>query len=113
MRITADTKNDLAILKFSGKLIFDESLLSLRDEIAQLLRSGVSRFIFDISGVPYCDSSGCGEIIAAYSTIRKTGGTVAVLSPTERVRVLWARIKLADVLPIFDRLEDAESYLRR
>ena len=112
VRITADTKNDLAILKFSGRLIFDESLFSLRDEIGQLLKSGVSRFIFDVSAVPYCDSSGCGEIIGAYSSIRKAGGTVAVLNPNERIRLLWARIKLADVLSIFDRLEEAEAYVR-
>ncbi|HYR41939.1 MAG TPA: STAS domain-containing protein, partial [Terriglobia bacterium] len=62
--------------------------------------------------VPYCDSSGCGEIIGAYSSIRKAGGTVAVLNPNERIRLLWARIKLADVLSIFDRLEEAEAYVR-
>ena len=112
MQITSDTKNDIAILTFSGRLIFDQSLLSLRDEIGHFLRSGIQRFIFDVSAVPHCDSSGCGEIIGAYSSIRKAGGTVAVLNPTERVRLLWERIKLTDVFPVFNRLEDAEAYVR-
>ena len=113
MQITSDTKNGIAILRFSGRLIFDQSLFSLRDEVTHFLRSGINRFIFDVSGVPHCDSSGCGEIIGAYSSIRKAGGTVAVLNPTDRVRILWDRIKLTDIFPTFDCLEDAESYLRR
>ena len=113
VQISSDAKNGIAILKFSGRLIYDQSLLDLREQIGGFLQSGINRFIFDVSGVPHCDSSGCGEIIGAYSTIRKAGGSVAVLNPTERVRLLWERIKLTDVFPVFDRLEDAENYLRR
>jgi anti-sigma B factor antagonist len=113
VQITSDTKNGIAILKFSGRLIFDQSLLSVRDEIGHFLRSGINRFIFDVSAVPHCDSSGCGEIIGAYSSIHKAGGRVAVLNPTERVRILWTRIKLTDVFPVFDRLEEAEAYVQR
>jgi len=112
VQISSDTKNGIAILKFSGRLIFDQSLLNLRREIGSFLQSGIKGFIFDVSGVPHCDSSGCGEIIGAYSTIRKEGGSVAVLNPTERVRLLWERIKLTEVFPVFNSLEEAESYLR-
>jgi anti-anti-sigma factor len=113
VQITSETKNDIAIMKLSGKLIFDPSLLSLRDQISYFLKTGIKRFIFDISAVPYCDSSGCGEIIGAYSSVRKVGGNVAVLNPTERVLLLWTRIKLTDVFAIFERLEDAEKYVSR
>jgi anti-anti-sigma factor len=113
VQITSDTKNGIAILRLSGRMIFDQSLLSLRDEIAHFLKSGINRFIFDVSAVPHCDSSGCGEIIGAYSSICKAGGTVAVVNPTDRVRTLWDRIKLTDMFPTFDRFEDAESYVRR
>jgi anti-sigma B factor antagonist len=113
VEITSDTKDGIAVLKLSGRLIFDQSLLELRSQIGSFLKSGVHLFIFDVSGVPHCDSSGCGEIIGAYSSIRKAGGTCAVLNPTERVRLLWDRIKLTDVFPVFNRFEDAEAYVRR
>jgi anti-sigma B factor antagonist len=113
VQITSDTKNGIAILRLSGRLIFDPSLLGLRDEIGHFLDSGINRFIFDVSAVPHCDSSGCGEIIGAYSSIRKAGGTLVVLNPTDRVRLLWERIKLTDIFPMFDRLEDAEAYVQR
>lgn len=93
--------------------MFDESLLSLRDHVAHLLQAGVKRFIFDFSAVPHCDSSGCGEIISAYASIRKVGGGVAFIKPSERVHVLWTRIRLTDVFPIFEGLPEAEAFVRR
>ncbi len=94
-------------------MVFDPTLLAIRDEIGAYLNSGVTRFVFDVSGVPHCDSAGCGEMIGIYSNVRKAGGAIAVCNPTDRVRTLWTRIKLTDVLPIFDRMDDAEEYVRR
>ena len=94
-------------------MVFDQTLLSLRHQIGAYLDSGVTRFVFDVSGVPHCDSAGCGEMIGIYHSVCKAGGAVAVYNPTERVRILWTRIKLTDVLPIFDRIDEAEEYVRR
>ena len=113
VQITTDTKDGVATLKLSGRMVFDPTLLSLRDQIGEHIKSGVTRFVFDVSGVPHCDSAGCGEMIGLYSSVRKAGGAVAVVNPTDRVRTLWTRIKLTDVLPIFDRIDDAENYVRR
>jgi len=113
VQITSDTKDGIATLKFSGRMVFDQTLLSLRDQIGTYLNSGVTRFVFDVSGVPHCDSAGCGEMIGIYSSVRKAGGAIAVCNPTDRVRALWNRIKLTDVLPIFDRIDEAEDYVRR
>jgi anti-anti-sigma factor len=113
VQITKDTKDGVATLTFSGRMVFDQTLLALRDEIGAYLDSGVTRFVFDVSAVPHCDSAGCGEMIGIYTNVRKAGGAVAVVNPTERVRTLWSRIKLTDVLPIFDRMDEAEAYVRR
>ena len=113
MRITTETRNGVAVLTLSGRLIFDDSLLSLREHVRRLLDAGLRRFIMDLSEVSHCDSSGCGEIIGAYASITKAGGAVAFLKPAERVRVLWTRIKLREVFSIFDTLPEAETFVRR
>ena len=113
MEITSENKEGVAILTLSGRLMFDESLLRLREHVARLLHAGTNRFIFDFSRVPHCDSSGCGEIISAFASIRNAGGGVAFVKPSERVHTLWTRIKLTDVFPIFDDLPQAEMFLRR
>jgi anti-anti-sigma factor len=112
VEIVSETKEGIAILTLSGRLKFDESLLSLRQHVGNLLAAGIKRFVMDFSRVPHCDSSGCGEVISAYATVRKAGGAVAFTKPGERVRLLWERIKLTDVFPIFDSVPEAEAFLR-
>ena len=113
MTYTSETRGDIAILKFSGRLVFEESLFTLRGKIRELLHSGVKAFVFDFSGVPHCDSSGCGEMISAYTTIRKADAALAFVQLTPRVLMLWERVRLTDVFDIFKTLTEAESFVRR
>jgi len=113
VRLISQTTDGIAIVSISGKLIFDESLLALRENVRDLLRAGVKGFIFDFTDVPHCDSSGCGELIGAYTSISKAGGRVAFVHPTARVRVLWERIRLIDIFTIFNTLAEAEAFVRR
>ncbi len=110
--ITTETRESVATLTLSGRLMFDESLLGLREHIAVLRDAGIKRYVFDMSNVPHCDSSGCGEMISAYASIRKSGGAAAFIRPSERVRIIWTRIRLTDVFPIFDTWAEADAYVR-
>ena len=113
MQITLETGDNVAIIKISGRMVFDESMFLLRVHVQDSLRSGIERFVIDISEVPYLDSSACGEVIGAYTSIAKAHGSLAFVNPTERVRVLWTRIKIVEILPIFDTLDDALKFVRR
>lgn len=113
MRITSEIRDGIAILTLSGRLMFDESILALRNEVGRHLNQGIRRFAFDFSDVPHCDSSGCGEMIGAYTSITKAGGFVAIGGATERVQTLWKRIQLLQVFNLFPTLGEAENFLRR
>ncbi|HYR91512.1 MAG TPA: STAS domain-containing protein [Terriglobia bacterium] len=113
VRLISQTRDGIAIVSLSGKLMFDESLMALRENVRDLLRAGVKGFVFDFTDVPHCDSSGCGELIGAYSSITKAGGRVAFVNPTARVRALWERIRLIDIFTIFGTMAEAEAFVRR
>jgi len=93
--------------------MFDESLLYLRREIQELLKGDLRVFILDLADVPHCDSSGTGEVIGVYTSITKAGGVMAVAGLTERVRVLWSRVKLLEVFNIFETVPEAELFVRQ
>jgi anti-anti-sigma regulatory factor len=95
-----------------GRLVFDETLFHLHPKVRELLQLGVDAFIFDISQVQHCDSSGCGEIIAAYVAITKAGAVCAFVGPTARVLVVWERIRLTEVLKIVKSLPEAETFIQ-
>jgi anti-anti-sigma factor len=113
MQINVEVKEDFAVLKIAGSMIFDESLFRLRDRIQELLQSGVCRLVVDVSEVPHLDSSGCGEVIRTYTSVVKADGAVAFVNPTERVRMLWTRIKILGILAIFQTIEEAERFVRK
>jgi anti-sigma B factor antagonist len=110
---TSEASAGIVVIKLSGRLVFDESLFKLRPKIRELLESGVRKIIFDLSEVPHCDSSGCGEIMGAYATIRKANAAVAFASLTPRIRQLWERINVTRIFDIFDSIQEAENFLAK
>ena len=105
MTFTSETRNGVAIIKPSGDLVFHETLFTLRPKVRGLLDSGVRGFVFDLSEVKHCDSSGCGEIIGAYATICKSEGSVAFAQLAPRLRGLWDRIKVTSIFQIVDTVQ--------
>jgi anti-anti-sigma factor len=112
VHITVAVKDGVALIKISGRMIFDESLFLLRRHVRELLASGILRYVVDISEAPYLDSSACGEVIGMYSSITKAQGSLAFVNPNARVRTLWKRIRIIEILNIFDSLDEAMKFVQ-
>jgi|SRR6516162_6488521 len=109
MTIDAKATDDAVVLTVTGRMVFGESLFQIRGHVQKAISSGVRRFIVDLSGVPYLDSSACGELISIHTSIMKTNGTLTIVNPQERVRLLLSRIRLNEIFKIVDTIEQAES----
>ncbi len=94
-------------------MVLDESLFRLRDNVQYGLQLGMRRFVIDISEVGHLDSSGCGELISAHTSILRAKGSLGFLNPTEFVRILLTRTKLNQVLNVFDTLDEARDFVNR
>jgi anti-sigma B factor antagonist len=113
VQITSETKNNIVLIKVSGRMVLDESLFRLREHVLYGLETGIRRFVIDISEVSHLDSCGCGEVITAYTSILRAKGSLGFVNPTEHVRMLWARTKLADVFNVFDSVNEARDFVSR
>ena len=109
MTIDAKATDDAVVLTVTGRMVFGESLFQIRGHVQKAISSGVRRFIVDLSGVPYLDSSACGELISIHTSIMKTNGTLTIVNPQERVRLLLSRIRLNEIFKIVDTIEQAAS----
>lgn len=109
--VVSEPHNGVVVIKFSGRLEFDPALYTLRPKIRGLLESGIRAIIFDLGEVPHCDSSGCGEMIGAYTTMRKADAAIAFVNLTPKVRLLWERINVTKIFDIFDTVEEARNFL--
>jgi anti-sigma B factor antagonist len=102
---------DVVVLDLTGRLwILD---LPLRDKMNTLLNESNRNFVLNLTGVEYIDSSGLGQLITIWTSIRNRGGQMTVLNPTKRVQRLLDITRLDTVFQIFDKEEAAVEKARK
>ena len=103
--------SEVVILDLSGRLwILD---LPLRDRMNELLTEGHSRFVLNLAGVDYIDSSGLGQLVAIWTSIRNKDGHMTILSPSKRVERLFEITRLHTVFQIAQSEADAVKLTRK
>ena len=110
--MTSTTIDGIEVLKVSGRMIFEDSLFELREQVQKAIGSGIRCFVIDLSGVSHLDSSACGELIRVHASIAKAEGALAILNPVDRVRSLLARTGLIGVFNVAHSLEEAQRLVR-
>jgi len=113
MTITERRHNDVVILDIDGKILLGEGDVQLREAIRRLLQSGARKILLNLANVPYMDSAGLGELVRAYTTVRREGGELKLLNLTARIQDLLTITKLISVFESFDSEEAAlKSFAR-
>ncbi|MFO0839885.1 MAG: STAS domain-containing protein [Phycisphaerae bacterium] len=79
----------------------------LREELLELLESGIKRLIIDLAGVGYMDSSGVGTLVDLKRRVERVGGGVALVAPQPRVRNVFEITRLDRFFKIVDTLDEA------
>ena len=100
---------DVTILDMNGAVRIGEGSIALRDAIRGLADGGKKKILLNLAGVKYIDSSGIGELIANYTTVRRQGGQLKLLNLTDKIQSLLVITKL---LTVFDVFEDEAEALK-
>ncbi len=98
---------DVTILDLSGDVRIGEGAISLRDSIRNLADQGKKNVLLNLAGVKYMDSTGVGELIANYTTVKRQGGQLKLLNLTDRIQNLLVITKLLTVFDAYDNEADA------
>lgn len=85
---------------------------AIRAAILAIINSGHHHLILDLRQVESVDSSGLSVLVSTLKSLRKTGGEVVLLSPSETVRTLIELTRLHQVFEIFEDPAAAVSLLR-
>jgi anti-sigma B factor antagonist len=99
--------DDVVILDLSGRITMGEGTLILRDQILKLLGAGDRKFLLNLANVNYIDSSGLGELVTSFTTVRNHGGLLKLLNLTHRVQDLLQITKLLTVFETFNSEAEA------
>ena len=98
---------DVTILDMTGEVRIGEGAISLRDSIRNLADQGKKNVLLNLAGVKYMDSTGVGELIANYTTIKRQGGHLKLLNLTDRIQNLLVITKLLTVFDSYDNEAEA------
>lgn len=97
----------VTIIDIGGRLTVEDGADAFRDLVRQLLRDGRVKLVLNVRDVPYIDSTALGEIVRAYSSATRKGGTLKLLNVSTRVHELLMITKLLSVFDLFDAEAEA------
>ena len=92
----------VTVLDLSGRITLGEGSVVLRDTIREALGQGNKKILLNLGDVTYIDSSGIGELVSAFTAVRKEGGELKLLNLTKKVHDLLQITKLYTVFDIKD-----------
>ena len=102
MQVIERRIGDVTVLQLIGRLELETGDLILRDTINHLVEEGQVKLVLDMKEVTRLDSAGIGMLVSKYLTVRRAGGTIKLLHPTERTDHLMDITKLTTVFAVFD-----------
>src|SRR5262247_2009683 len=104
--------DDVVILDLSGRITMGEGTLVLRDHIQKMLTAGDRKFLLNLTDVNYIDSSGLGELVTSFTTVRNQDGQLKLINLTRRVQDLLQITKLLTVFEVFNSEAEALKSLK-
>jgi anti-sigma B factor antagonist len=109
VRVKSRDVDGVAVVDISGRITLGEGSSAVRETLRDLVTGGKKKILLNLSEVSYIDSSGIGELIAAYTTVTNQGGTVKLLGLTKRVKDL---LQITKLYTVFDVHEDEGHAVR-
>ena len=104
MSMKASTRqiDGVTIVDLSGRITLGEGSVVLRDTVKELLSKGQKKILLNLGDVSYIDSSGIGELVSAFTSVRNQGGELKLLHLTKKVHDLLQITKLYTVFDVKD-----------
>jgi anti-sigma B factor antagonist len=109
MKTNSRRVDGVTILDLSGRITLGEGSVVLRDQIRDLLGKGEKKLLLNLGDVTYIDSSGIGELVSAFTTVRNQGGELKLLNLTKKVHDL---LQITKLYTVFDIKDDEASAVK-
>jgi len=102
MKSSTRQVDGVTIVDLSGRITLGEGSVVLRDTVKDLLGKGQKKILLNLGDVSYIDSSGIGELVSAFTSVRNQGGELKLLHLTKKVHDLLQITKLYTVFDVKD-----------
>jgi anti-sigma B factor antagonist len=100
MRLSTRQVESITIVDICGRITHGEGNVRLRELVDDLLIKDKKKILLNLGEVHYVDSSGMGELVRIYTSIRNQGGQVRLVNLSGRVHGLLQMTRLLTVFQI-------------
>src|ERR1700760_93033 len=100
---------NVTVLDLSGRITLGEGSALLRTTIKDLLAEDRLLILVNLADVNYIDSSGIGELVTSFTTVKNRGGQLKLLHLTKKVKDLLQITKLFTVFDVYENEREALS----
>lgn len=102
LKIESREVGHVSVLDVQGRIVLGDEIHTLRDAVRGLVAAGKKKIILNLADVDYIDSSGVGELVGCFTTVRNAGGELKLLNLTQKVQDVLHVTKLYTVFDIKD-----------
>jgi anti-sigma B factor antagonist len=107
-RVRARQTEGVTVMDIAGSITLAEAS-ELSEMIHDLVGKGRKQIIVNLRDVEYLDSSGIGQLVSGYATVKKNGGELRILHLSKKVQDL---LSVTSLYKIFEEFPDEQSAVR-
>ena len=105
-KATAREIKGITVVDVSGRITLGEGSAMLREMVRDMTGKGQLKIVLNLGDVTYIDSSGIGELVSSFTTVKNHGGELKLLNLTKKVHDL---LQITKLYTVFD-VHNEESY---
>ena len=98
-----------AVVTISGRLSMGGETERLDATVKGLLLKDTKKFVLDITGLEYLDSSGIGMVVSCLTNVKKAGGELCVAGANPRIKRIFNMTGVENMMPMFATLTEATT----
>ncbi len=107
MKMTTRQHNDVTILYPEGKITLGDGDQELGEAVRTALEQGSRKVLINFSKVSYLDSSGVGELVGCYTSVKGKSGELRICGMNTRIFSLITMTSLHSVFDVKDTEEES------
>jgi anti-sigma B factor antagonist len=100
LQATYRDSGTVTVVDFGGRIVLGDGSALLRKTVRQLLDDNRMKILINLADVDYIDSSGIGELVHAYTSVKTRGGELKLLHLTRKVHDILQITKLYTVFDV-------------
>lgn len=107
-----DEYPNAALVAISGA-IDAKTVITFQEKLNKLQEEGILKFVLDMGGIKYVNSTGLGTLVNVADTLENSGGGIALVKIHPKVKVVFDMLGLNAFFKIFPNINEAMSFFNQ